>query len=503
MSDTVKNNPQNNDANETRSNAIFRNLVTYVPSRYLAQIFQFITSILIKNILGPFYTGVWSTLRIVFSYASYSSLGITNVIFYKVPLLNGEGKHEKAVSLQHNVFTFLMTGALLISVGVAAYAFVFRDTLPPYMFAGLLFISVEIIAQRFYSYHASVLRAEKAFNILSLTVIIESVVHLLLVILLVNKFQLYGLLAAVIALPIINMAYIYSQKKFTYKLQLDKTQLKENLKFSFPLFIRKSLVNILNSVDKIIVVSFFGFNALGLFSIAFMTRNYSEGLYRNFSHVISPYFLEEFGETSNLKEVSRYVVKPTLVMAYVMAALLGGVFIFSDPLVYYLLPKFGEGLPAMRIYLLATFFNVLATQATVFITAQNKQVHLIPIALVSILLNIGLNILFIQAGFGITGVAAATSITGALAFLYTYFYAMKKVESLFKIIVLLLDVLLPLAVSAVAVLLFQQWIEMSNLLVESIVQAVVFGLVFIPLIWLLNVKTNVVGFVWQNLKKKK
>jgi len=503
MTDTIEKQRIDKGAGEARSKAIFRHLLTYVPSRYLAQVFQLATALFVRNVLGPFYTGVWSTLRIVISYASYSSLGMMNAIFFKIPLLNGEGKKDKAIQLQNIVFTFLMGGALAISLGVVVYAIIFRSTLPPFMFVGLLLVAAEIIVQRLYAYHTSLLRAEKDFGILSRTVIIDAVVHLGLVLLFVSRFQLYGLLVVVILLPMINVGYIYTQKKFTYKLQLDRKELVENLRFCFPLFIRKSLINILNSIDRIMVVSFFGFHALGLFSIAFMTRNYSEGLYRNFSHVISPYFLEEFGETGDLKGVSKYVVKPTLIMAYVMAGLLGGVFIFSDPLIYYVLPKFTQGLPAMRIYLLATFFSVLSTQATVFITARNKQVHLIPIALVSIILNITLNIGFIRAGFGLMGIATATSITTGLAFLYTYAYAMKNVESFGKIVMLLIDVLLPLLVVTGALMLFDHFIQIPNLFVESCAQLVLLAAIFAPLLWLLNKKTNIGRFAWQYLKEKK
>lgn len=496
--------PGRKDKHSAEHETIFKDFFSYVPSQFVSQFLGFFTSLLLRRFLGPYFMGVWSMLQVVMNYCSNSHLGIVSTVFYRVPILRGQGKKEELERLQNSVHSYLILLILALSACVMGYALWNRPTLPQPVFWGLVFVSAVLTFERSLAFNVILLRANKHFDVLSRFVIFDATMNLIFTIVLVGRFQYYGLLAASFLLPICNLLFIRFFRRFDLKFKISWAEIRYCLRYGFPIFVRDWLSQILNSVDRIMIVSLLGFEAVGMFSIATMTRNYSHGVYRNFSHVISPYFLEKFGEAKEWAEVKRYIEKPTLILSHFMAIVLSCAFIGSALVVGMVLPKFSSGLPALQIYLFTAAFTAIDTQATTFITAINKQVQMVPIVAVTIVANVGLNYAFIRAGWGIAGVAAATSIVSGAVFLFMYGYAMKHVESWPRILFLMLEILAPLLVSGAVLgvldhLVLAGWSPIPRAAAEAVVY---FGLVALPMVFYLNRRTGIVRIAGSVLAKR-
>ncbi len=472
-------------------------MAVYVPSQFMAQGLGFLTALVMRHFLGPIGMGIWGTIQIVMTYAGYSHMGIQTNIFYRVPILKGKGKEEQLKNLQNLVFTFLIASISLIAIGLLVYATIFKQTLSDEIYVGLMVSSLILIAQRIRAFYVTLLRAQMKFELLSKVVVCDAAINLILVLLMVGRWGFYGLLGTAILIPILNIIYIETQERIHMGFRWSFVEFVECLKYGFPIFVRDWLNNILNSIDKLMIVSLLGVKSLGYFSISTMTRNYSHGLYRNFSHVISPYLLEEFGRSSDLRTSAKYVEVPTLILAYFMAFVLGSAYILSECLVAYVLPEFVVGLPALRIYLVAALFTILSTQSTTFITALKKQIKLIPIVLMAIIMNIVLNYSFIKQGYDIFGVAVATSISSGITFLVTYSYAMKHVDRWVSIVFQLLRMCVPLFVAFVLVTQLHQHIICKYLWLSTLIQWGLFVILMSPLLFLLNYSTKIFSFLFK------
>lgn len=174
---------------------ILSDILKYASSQYFSQFVGFFTAVFIRRFLGPVSMGIWSILKVVLDYATYTNLGTTSTVPYKVPVLRGQRKIEEADSLINVVFNFVTIATFICSVGVIIYALIFGRNLPKEIFIGLLAVSVLLLSQRVYTYYMILLRAHKDFSILSKSVVFDAIVNLSLILLVVSRFKLYGFYA--------------------------------------------------------------------------------------------------------------------------------------------------------------------------------------------------------------------------------------------------------------------------------------------------------------------
>jgi O-antigen/teichoic acid export membrane protein len=261
------------------------------------------------------------------------------------------------------------------------------------------------------------------------------------------------------------------------------------------------LNQILYSIDRIMIAALLDFKQLGYYSLAIMARSYSVGIGKNFSIVIQPYYLESVGEKGIAKS-GRDAMNYTQIAAYFMAMLLSLVFICGGPFVEVILPKFTKGIMAMRIFLLGTFFYSLIPYLSNIVVAIGKQITLVFITTFSILANVLLNFFLVRYGYGINGVATATSTSTFISFFLVSVFALKPFESLGNIIYFLMKVLFPLLYCSISLCFISISITKDNLLLDTIIKCLIFLVLIIPLLIYLDKKTAIVRLIINNLFKK-
>lgn len=484
-----------------KKKTILEHIIQYSSSQYISQFLGFFTATFLRKFLGPFYTGIWQILKVVLLYATNSHLGTTDTVYYKTPMLKGEGKPQEADQLKSTVFSFITTVSFIAALGIVLYALFFKAKLSPEMFYGLLAAAVTLIVQRVYTFYVTLLRANKDFTVLSKSILFDAALSLLFIFLVVMRFRLYGLFFVVIITPVLNVLFIrrYVDYNIRYRFKLDK--IFSYIKFGFPLFIQGWMLMVLHSIDKIMISNLLGFEALGFYSIALMAHGYGGSFSKNFSMVITPNFLEDFGREQDIKKVSKYITVPSFINAYFMSFILGLVFIASVPFVRLIIPSFIPGITAMRIFLIATFFTTLAPQAAQSLIAMNKQVRLLYISGGAIVVNICLNFLLIKSGFGISGAAAATSASAFVYFIITLFYSMRHFETAAGTAKFTAGLLFPLLYSMSVLLILEKFIH-QQLVAEALIKILLFTAAFLPLLFYLNRKTGIVTTLFLTFKDK-
>jgi O-antigen/teichoic acid export membrane protein len=445
--------------------------------------------------------GVWSMLKVIIGYASYVNLGTTSTVPYKLPILKGQGKSEEIKTLTNVVFNFVTITTFLCSIGVVIYALVFGRNLSREIFIGLIALSVILISQRFYTYYMILLRAHRNFGVLSKSIVFDAIANLSLILLVVSRFRLYGFYAIAIIMPILNVLFIRRYVTYALKFSFDLRGLADYIKYGFPLFINGILYQILHSIDRIMIAAMLGLEQLGFYSIALMTESYGTGIAKNFIIVIQPHFLEDFG-ANGMEKSSGHVIFYSQVTAYFMAILLSLFFICAPIFIQYALPAFIPGIGALKIFLLSIFFLTISPYSSNFLVALEKQAKLIPITVLSILLNVALNYILIKKGYGINGAAFATAISAFIAFCVISIYALKHCESNSSIIKFFIKILFPLFYCCLCLVAIEYLIKLQNFFLETVLKAAVFILFALPLLLYINKTTGVIRILWDILRDK-
>lgn len=479
---------------EHKKNLMISHILKYSFAQYFSQFLGFFTSMIMKVFLGPVYVGMWGVLRVVIDYASYANLGTGAAVSYRLPMLRGAGDEKKARELSNVVFNFVSITTFVCSVGVLIYAVLARKSMEIELFIGLLAVSVVLLTQRVYTYYMLLLRANKDFTILSKAVIFEAIANLSLILLIVSRFKLYGFYFVAIIMPVLNVLFIRRYITYELKFSFDLRGIYSSIRYGIPLFLISILNQILHSIDSLMIAGMLGFEQLGFYSIALMARSYGTGVSKNFIIIIQPYFLGDFNK-DDVSRSSRHVGIYSQVTAYFMTILLSIVFITAPVLIVAILPKFVPGIMAMRIFLLATFFFTVESYPNDLLVALEKQSKLIPVVGLSIFVNILLNYMFIKQGFGISGVAVATSISALISFLVIAVYALKHSETAIGIMGFFVKIAIPMVYSAAALTAVYSFISFQNLFIEALLRLIVFMCLVIPLMLYLNRETGIPSMI--------
>ncbi len=481
---------------------IIKDTTKYSFAQYSAQAIGFVISTSMRAFLGPYYMGIWSILQVILSYLNYLPLGVTDAATYKIPFYRGDSDKLSEEEIKNTAFSFIFLVYLLSSIGLIIAALLLRKRYPPEVIVGLLALAVYIILQRLYAFYLVVLRAYKNITVLAKSIIFDAVVNLLLVFLLVRQFKIYGLYVAISILAALNTLFVHISTKYNINFNFNFKRLKELVMFGLPLSLNGFLGEILKSLDRIMIASMMNLTFVGYYSVAVMGRNYISGLSTGLGVVAIPHLQEVYSKNKDIGDIKKFVIAPTLVLSYLLPPILGIIYLISPLFVKIILPQYTQGVVALQIMLLSTFFLSCSPQSGQFLITIGKQARLIPISLAAIIINAGLNYIFIKNGFGINGVSIATSVSSFFIFMITLIYVMKHFAGIKGISTFIFKIMWPLLYIIVVVIGCDYFISGMSLYLETGIKMAISCIASLPLFYIINKETGIFNVFIKTMKAK-
>ncbi len=473
---------------------IIKDTFRLTAARYVSQFLGFFTSIAMRRFLGPFYTGIWSLLSLIGDYTYYFLLGINEGVCYSIPILAGQKKESEIEEVKNVTFNFVFVVSCLTSIGVAIAAFIVRNRYPIEVVIGLFALSLYIFVDRICTYYMNLLRARKNFAVLSSAIVFDAAINLCLIMLLVKNFKIYGLYAAVVILSILNTMFIHTFVRYKINLGFRLAGIGKLMKIGFPLAVLGFLQRILSSLDTIMIAKMIGITFVGYYSVSIMAKNYMDQL-SSFGTVLYPRLLEAFGRNGRVEDIKKYAIIPPKINAYILPLLLGWIFFVAPVLVKAILPKFIPGILAIQILLIDMFFRSCSPQFMHFLIALKKQSKVIFVTVLSIFLTVILNYFFIKAGYGIYGIAFATSLVSFFGFVSLQVYAMRHFAGAKEMLLFFLEIIAPFLYTAIIVLLMEKFIKLPNMYIALMVKCVALLIFSSPLLIYINRLTGIVNIL--------
>jgi O-antigen/teichoic acid export membrane protein len=484
---------------------IFEDASFYSVSIYILVLFSTIKGFFVRAILGPTTYGLFTIFQIILNYAAYSHLGILFAIEREIPYFIGKREFEKVENIKNTSFTFIQSFLSLGIIIVFLLTFILVKKAPLFI-QGFRIVLLIVFAQQLYIYYVTLLRSEKKFNIVSKVTIIFAVFSTLLCILLGLKYKLTGVLWALVISYLIAIIYINMKRKYGIRFKIDKKLLRELIKTGFVLLIIGLGYITLTSIDKIVIIIFLDKTSLGYYSIAFMVVTLMMYFPNAISSIMFPSFLGKYGENDNIQDLKKYMVQPTLILAYLMPILIGWIYIIIGPLIKLTLNKYIPGIESAKILVLGSFFLAVVYMAGHLLVTLKKFNKYIRIQILVIGMAILLNIVFVRLGWGIKGVAYATSIGFFLYSSAIIHYAfrqysnqikdfLKYIGGIYLPFIYMLGILFFLRALSRVLVGFDEWIL-------TLIEVIIFSIFSIPLIFLVNKKTGIIHIFLDTFRKK-
>lgn len=251
------------------------------------------------------------------------------------------------------------------------------------------------------------------------------------------------------------------------------------IKFGAPLLLTELCFLLLSYADRYLIVGYLGEEALGLYSVGYNMAMYIGNIIMfSMSYAIGPIYVEIYGTEGRekteafLKKSLKYIFVAILPMWFGYAAVSKELFITLASEKYAMAASFSY------LILLAHFLLAVNTIFNAGLYLKKKTIICFEIAFVSIILNIGLNLMLLPR-FGITAAAVTTAVSCVVYLILTIWISNKFVTVRVEV----KSFIYYLSVSVLMYLLIRQigtpWVWM-NLLLKIIVGAfiVILGVIY-------------------------
>lgn len=367
-----------------------------------------VRSLFIPRLLGPDAYGMWKSFGIAQSYIQFSDLGALASLKRQVPLLRQRGDHASLAKARD--VAFFVNHVVLFAGAVALLVASFLVTDPLYR-RGLRLYVLLMYALHLQTFMEQFLYWRKQFADASRVNLVLALVEALLAIGGTWMFGLDGLILGTFigyAGAILVMLRMIS---FDIGFAFEWRVYVELVKIGFPSHVNGLLYNLLQSVDRILLLAFLGLESLGLYALGMTLNEYLFQFAYALGNAISPRLVERYGSEKTVESLRPMVEKTTFAIAIASPAVLGAVFFAAPAVIEMALPSFTDAILPLRILLVGTFFTSLHRGLSSFFLTIRKQARLFPAYAGAIALNTLLVVMALETDLGIGGVAAATATT--------------------------------------------------------------------------------------------
>ena len=201
-----------------------------------------------------------------------------------------------------------------------------------------------------------------------------------------------------------------TRKLFRFKISL--YSFKKSFIFALPLIPNQLLGLVQGSFDKTMLANFVGKDSVGHYSFGERFSLILKMITDSVGKVWDPYFMEQISK--NCKSVNEEIIKNFYKMAYFFMTIGLMIIFFSEEMIKLLTTEdFYPSMYITPIYIYIYLFSILGKIAMNQISYSKKTVYLIPATVVSVIVNIALNV-FLIPKFGAVGAAAATAISALI-----------------------------------------------------------------------------------------
>lgn len=232
-------------------------------SYYINLFFALLRGLIVSKVLKPEFFGIWSTMLIILSYASYSHMGYFFTLVKDVPVIDSKERRRYHCSV---LLVFSVTISIILATLFLIYFSIFFSG-NPFFRKGCLIISLSIIFETVIHFSHKYFRAVEDFKSLYRYTIFSSFLSFGLIAFSVIKWHFMGLLVSYTVCNFVLMIAPFIFFKVDVNLfKLDFGLLKKKFYLAIKYLLLDILGNTFRNLDKILIVRFFSFFSLGIYA---------------------------------------------------------------------------------------------------------------------------------------------------------------------------------------------------------------------------------------------
>jgi O-antigen/teichoic acid export membrane protein len=471
-----------------------RDSLGFAVSQYLVRFLTTLRGLVAARLLGPAGYGDWNAILLLMDYGTNAHSCTLAGLDQAVPARIVDGDEARLANVKRSgLFNLMLVWGLYVIVCLLYFSRHSGQIHGAWGLGGvgIMLGCVGLITLSYY--HHTLLRSHGNMTALSVWFLLQGTIGVLLGLGLIPWLGKWGLLWGWFAGTLVATASVVWRGRAVVPLVPTPTRDSVTLlAIGLPIFIYSASSFVMRTLDRIIVLKFLGTQALGLYGLAVMAMGFLLTLPDAIAFVLYPQLLKQFRAAGDDPGALRDQVHRAMrALSLIVPALCALAYLAADDTVFWLLPRFLEGVPALRILCFSAAGLSLANLGSVVQMALGRQLRLVPVAVGMTALGVALDLIAVHSGHGIRGVAWATFATYAIN--STVLVVMTEVAmgaSFLATIGFLARLFLPLAVAIPLAYLFERFvpgygpsmlIRMLRLVVSVVAWLAVYGLLVAPL----------------------
>ena len=190
--------------------------------------------------------------------------------------------------------------------------------------------------------------------------------------------------------------------------------LKNVIRIGFPITLLWWILTLTGTVDRIVLGSLLGPLSVGYYGVGLSMAGVLGLVPMVVGRVLYPTVSRQFGKDSRPISMKGVVLAPTLALGNLVANIQVALLIAMPMLYHRFLPKYEPGLIGGEILIMGSFFGCLLRNGANYLIAANSERVFLKYIVITLVVNVALDLALVKGGLGITGVALGTSASGLL-----------------------------------------------------------------------------------------
>ena len=385
-------------------------------SEVIGNLLSSVTSVLLRMALSPAQMGIWQGLKIFLSYANYANLGVSKGAARDLAVARGRGDLASAqrglnLAFAVNTLTSLVYAAVLAAAGlwIGGSGGVWGGAWS----LGLIVVGVLAVLQRHLTFYVTILRSKQAFGITSQVSILEALLTLVLGGLGAWRFGLPGLYGGTILVMAGAILFVGRRGDVRLAWAWDTRQIGRLIAVGGPILLAGSVATLFRTLDKLMILGYLSDREfqLGCYSVALMVTTQLYGLANMLSIVMGPRYSESFGLTGSRRAAARLAARATELQSAAMSLPSALAIVAAPALLGWLLPDYRSGLAPLVWLIPGNLALSAALPPNQYLVTIDRQGRALAAVVAATLLAAAGNHLALVGGYGLSGVAAATSLS--------------------------------------------------------------------------------------------
>jgi O-antigen/teichoic acid export membrane protein len=403
------------EATHSGLRSLTRDITGFAGSQYVARAATLLKGFVVAKILGPEGNGLWQHFVLISEYALYSHLGT-------IPGLNKDLGHrvgerdEALVRKTQNAGTAaVLISAVAMAAGLVLYVLLRGDALHPADRIGLPLVGLIVIAEQINFTYMAILRVHGRIRTISSTTAWFAIMNLVVSVLLLPLLGVMALLVGWLVTRLVTTWIMIRAGGEPFRPRFDRAIVTRLLDVGLPIFFFHLTRVALRNVDRVLVDHVLPIAQLGIYGLAVTLAGLVNYAAEAVGFVIYPVYLRIFGETRDPKRLRESLVKPVEFLSISLPIVMGFCCLVMQLPILWILPEYSSCIEPFRLLSISVVLSSLAVLPGFFLMAVNRQNALVPMGVLTVVLEYFAGRAAIAQGWGLPGVAAVMGV-GALVY---------------------------------------------------------------------------------------